>query len=484
MSARGITRRGLLGAAAAGAAAFSLPRIFERAAVATAADAPLNFICLYHPHGISAEFWAMKGAETETAFDIAYDKCSLQPFDDAATYGKSFKDKILVIEGLDHLSNANGHDSAGTILTGSRIDGNKKPANSSLDQFLAVEKGLGAMSPVTSVSLGVGIDVTESGYTLSFGPGGAALPKIIDPVQAFNVLFANFTVPDDPAARAAAEHKRKVGMSILDFVNGEIKDLRPKLGSVEQQKLDQHMTSLREIEKRLQAGTDAGAGVKCALPAKPDAKLFPKIKQYNGGVPYFDAITDSQIELLANAIACGVTRFATLFMNDLSFAGNPLGLPADNHSEVAHTYDPSPLGNNGRPGAGTPATWEPLAKFNRYSYSKVAKLMQRLDALGALDNTLIYCASDMGNPSLHSTQNVPTLLAGGAGGKFRMGRRIRLAADCPANNPWCDPTTAGFAGVTNNHLLVAIAQAFGVTIDTFGTQVDPKHTTGALSGLI
>ena len=483
MSARGITRRGLLGAALAGGAAFSLPRLLERAAVATAVDQPLNFICIYHPHGISAEFWAMKAGDTETAFNIAYDKCSLQPFDDAATYGKSFKDKILLIEGMDHLSNANGHDSAGTILTGSRIDGNKKPGNSSLDQFLAVEKGLGAATPVTSVALGVGIDVTESGYTLSFGPGGAPLPKIIDPVQAFNVLFANFTVPDDPVARAAAEHKRKVGTSILDFVRGEIGDLRPKLGSVEQQKLDQHMTSLREIEKRLQT-TDAGTAVKCALPAKPDASKFPKIRQYNDGEPYFDAITDAQIELIANAIACGVTRFATLFMNDLSFAGNPLGLPADNHSDVAHTYDPSSVGNNGRPGAGNPATWEPLAKFNRYSYSKVAKLMQRLDALGALDNTIIYCTSDMGNPSLHSTQNVPTLLAGGAGGKFRMGRRLKMVADCPTSSPYCEPSEATFTGVTNNHLLVSIAQAFGVNIDAFGTQVDTKHTTGALPGLV
>ncbi|MET0594725.1 MAG: DUF1552 domain-containing protein, partial [Polyangiaceae bacterium] len=404
------------------------------------------------------------------------------PFDDAATYGKSFKDKILVIEGIDQLSNANGHDSAGTILTGSRIDGNKRPANSSLDQFLAVEKGLGAMTPVTSVALGVGMDVTEAGFCLSFGPGGAALPKIIDPMQAFNVLFGNRTVPDDPVARAAAERKRKVGTSILDFVRGEIGDLRPKLGAAEQQKLDQHMTSLREIEKRLQT-TDGGTTGTCALPAKPDASKFPKIKQYNGGEPYFDAITDAQIELLANAIACGVTRFGTLFMNDLSYAGNPLGLPADNHSEVAHTYDPSPVGNNGRPGAGNPATWEPLAKFNRYSYSKIAKLMQRLDALGALDNTLIYCASDMGNPSLHSTNNVPTLLAGGAAGKFRMGRRLKMAADCPTSNPWCDVPDAVFSGVANNHLLVSIAQAFGVNIETFGTQIDPKHTTGALSGL-
>jgi hypothetical protein len=345
-----------------------------------------------------------------------------------------------------------------------------------------VEKGLGASTPVTSVALGVGLDVTESGFTLSYGPGGAALPKIIDPVQAFNVLFGNRTVPDDPVARAAAERKRKVGQSILDFVRGEIGDMRPRLGSVEQQKLDQHMTSLREIEKRLQT-SDGGAGGSCAIPAKPDASRFPKIRQYNDGEPYFDAITDAHIELIANSIACGVTRFATLFMNDLSFAGNPLNLPADNHSAVAHTYDPSPIGNNGRPGAGNPSTWLPLAQLNRYSYSKVARLMQRLDALGALDNTIIYVTSDMGNPSLHSTQNVPTVLAGGAGGKFRMGRRVRLAGDCPTDNPWCGPGEPAFAGMTNNHLLVSIAQAFGVTINSFGTQTDPKHTTGALPGL-
>src|SRR5262249_22666458 len=152
---------------------------------AYAADPQLtNFITIYHPHGISAEFWALRNGEAESMFDIAYDNCSLQPFDDAKTYGKSFKDKIVVIEGIDHLSNANGHDSAGTILTGSRIDG-QKPQNASLDQVLAIDKGLGMSNPVTSIALGVGNDSTQSGMTLSYGAGGAPLPKIIDPLQAF-----------------------------------------------------------------------------------------------------------------------------------------------------------------------------------------------------------------------------------------------------------------------------------------------------------
>src|SRR5690349_18015888 len=220
MSSRHITRRRLLQAGLATAASLPLVRALGSTVRAQDPGSLQNFICIYHPHGVSAEYWALRNGESETDFDIGYENCSLKPFDDAATYGKSFKDKITVIEGLDHLSNANGHDSAGTILTGSRIDG-KKPLNSSLDQVLAVEMGLGMASPVTSVSLGVGNDSTESGMTLSYGEGGAPLPKIIDPLQAFDLLFGNLSVPDDPAAQAAAERKRRVGGSILDFLRGE-----------------------------------------------------------------------------------------------------------------------------------------------------------------------------------------------------------------------------------------------------------------------
>ena len=60
--------------------------------------------------------------------------------------------------------------------------------------------------------------------------------------------------------------------------------------------------------------------------------------------------------------------------------------------------------------------------------ASVAALMQQLDPLGVLDSTLIYVSSDMGNPALHSTRNVPTVLAGGTNGQFRMGRRLKMTA--------------------------------------------------------
>jgi hypothetical protein len=479
------SRRSFIRAVGAGFGSLPFFKLLEDSFAKGAGETlPLRFVTLYHPHGIAAELWAMKSTDTETAFDLTYANCSLQPFDDAATYGKSFKDKILVIEGIDHLSNANGHDSAGTILTGSRIDNSaRRPQNASLDQVLAVDKGLGSATPVTSIALGVGNDDTAPGTTLSYGPGGAPLPKIINPTQAFNTLFGNFVPTNDPAAQAAAARKAALGQSVIDFVRGDVNRLRPRLAPAEQQKLDQHLTSLSDLEKRLGVGMTGGPT--CTPPGAPDASKFPKLKQYNGGEPYFDAITDAHLTLVAQAFACDVTRFATVFMADLSYSGNPLGLPADNHGAVAHPYSASPIGANGTPvGNGDPNTWTPLAKFNRYAYGNVAKLMQRLDALGVLDNTLIYVTSDMGNPALHSTRNVPTVLAGGVNGLFRMGRRLKMNPDCPSTSPWCAQGDPNFKPVTNSHLLLSIAQAFGVQLSTFGTQPDPSLVTGTLDGLV
>lgn len=471
-------RRAFLKTVGLGLAALPMYRLLENSFVqAAGASLPLKFVGIYHPHGVAAEYWALRAGETEDDFDITYENCSLQPFDDPETYGASFKDRLLVIEGIELFSNANGHETCGTILTGSRIEGGKKPQNISLDQYLAVDLGMGAETRLTSIALGVGVDALDSGVTLSFGPGGEPLPKIIDPVKAYETLFAGFVVGTDPAALAEAERQRQLGRSIIDFVRDDVGLLRTRVGVEEKLKLDQHLTSLRELEKQfddLQAGS-------CSPPAAPDASSFPALRQYNGGEPYFDAITNAHIDLLAQALACDITRFATLFTHDLSYAGNPLGLPTDNHGAVAHTYNASTIGNDGHNAAGVPSTWLPLAQFNRYSYSKIARLMQRLDALGVLDSTLIYASSDMGNPALHSTRNVPTILAGGAGGRFRMGRHIRLAPDCPPTDEWCAEDIK--VNSTNNHLLVSIAQAFGADINAFGTQPDPGLVTGAMTEL-
>ena len=291
-------------------------------------------------------------------------------------------------------------------------------------------------------------------------------------------MFKRAIVGADAAAQARAARELRLGKSLIDFARGDVQRLRSRVGPFEVQKLDQHLDALRALEKKRQALSLPDG---CTLPDRPTA--FPHLERTNGGEPYFDEITDLHIDLLALAISCDITRFGTLVMSDLSYAGNPLGLPPDNHGAMAHTYSASALGSSGRPvGGGDPATWRLLATFNRYAYAKVARLLQRLDAYGILDSTLVYASSDMGNPATHSTRNVPTILAGGLDGKIRMGRRIKYRTDCPLGT-WCDPNGSDYQTVPNNWLLVSIAQAFGLDLVSYGIQAEAQYSNGTLPGL-
>lgn len=503
---RSATRRSFLRAVGAAATVLPFYRLLEDSFAHAAGETlPLKFITMSHPHGIAAEYFgmrspsspdipvdgrSMKGTDTETSFDIAYPNCSLQPFDDAATYGKSFKDRLLLIEGLDLA--ADGHDAVATILTGSPLNGGL-PGNSSLDQYLAVEMGLGAATRKSNVVLAVGSPNTNAGDTLSFSAGGVGVGKIISPFEAFDYLFGGFVPPTDTAGQEALKRRNALGQSVVDYVRDDCNRLRSRLAPPEQQKMDQHLASIRDLEK-----TFAGlSGTACSkVPQRPTQTDFgmdmSKLVRFNGGEPTFDVVSTFFVDLLAQAFACDVTRFATLVMNDLPWdsAGNAqtdslgLGLPSDFHNMVAHKYQSRGFDWQGKlASTGDGTTWLPLAKYNKYVYGKVARLMQKLDELGALDSTLIYVTSEMGNPNLHSSASVPTVLAGGKNVPFRFGRRLQLTPDCAPPNDSCKVRDPSYASGANNHLLVSIAQAFGVDTNSFGKGADSTFTTGALSGL-
>jgi hypothetical protein len=419
-----------------------------RAGVSLLSGRPLCFVGVYTPHGRAHELW-----QPRPGFDIAYPGSSLAPFDDPLRYGKSFKSRLLVVDGVDLSAGIAvgtvGHDAARVILTGSGADGK----NASIDQFLAVERGLGVDTPHTSLTLAIGSDSTEIGYNLSYARGGAPIPKWIDPAQVFDSLFGRPVGAPQDLAR-----QRRVGKSVLDVVRADLRGLAQRTPASERPKLEQHQVALREIEKRLTQVERS-----CAAPVRPNA--FPRLNAYAGGEPYFEAIADLQIDLLARAMACDLTRFATLFLADLSRTRQVPGFPDDVHTDVAHRYD-AQIGAH----AGAPDTWQTLATQNRHSYGKVARLLQRLDEAGVLDDSIVYVSSDMGDPARHASRSVPTLLAGGAGGHFRFGRYLDLRADLNTGTP-------------NNRLLVSIGQAFGQPEEHFGQATDPHITHGRLEAL-
>lgn len=440
-----------------GACAASVPVLASRVFAAPASVVqrpPLRFVGVFMPHGVVAEYY-----RPGDGFNLRDGKCLLSAFDDPERFGRSFRDVVLPIDGIDLTAGIEmgtvGHDASRVILTGSGARG----TNASLDQYLAVECGLGAESPVTSLVLGVGTDDTGLGFNLSYGRGGVPVPKLIDPSVVFDELFGKVLTGEQASE---LEQRRRVGKSVLDAVRIERSALVRLAPASERHKLEQHQTALREVEKRLLPPSR-----ECGMPQRPDRSTFPALRSSAGAEPYFDVITNLHLDLVARAFACDLTRFVTIYLGDLTRSPLNLGLPADIHMDVAHRYEAR---RAGRPG--NPASWEALAVQNRYTYGQIAGLMQRLDVVGVLEDTVILAQSDMGDTSMHSSRNVPTLIAGGCGGHFALGRFLDLR-------------TAKTEGqmLPNNRLLVSIAQAFGAPISRFGSSPNPETPIGRLEAL-
>jgi hypothetical protein len=446
-------RRSFLRAVGASSLAFPFFRLIERSAIGQAGGAPLRLVTMYHPHAASSGLFKMQDGETEDNFSLTYADSVLSPLD-------AHKSRLAVIEGLDLMHSA-GHDAPKTIFTGSN------GTSMSLDQYLAVEKKLGDATVVTSLTLSVGTgDSSAAPDVISLGAGGAVIPQTSSPAKAFDKVFAGFAPVANANDTAGTNYAYEQGKSTLDFLRNDIGRIRARLAQPEQYKLDQHLTALRDIEKRLDAVAGGGGGnpssAECALPGRPTE--YPTYSTWNNGGPHADEDHNLHIDIIAQAFACDITRFVSFFQGDLSRGAvvgsgfeNEHGYTAsvDVHNSMAHQYNPK-----------LRDTWVTLGVQNRYSYGKLALLMDRLAEVGVLDDTVIVMAGDMGDPSLHASRDIPVVVAGSAGGKLKTGRRIKLAADCPPNDEWCQPKTDN----SMTKVLVSVANAFGAELSGFGTE--------------
>lgn len=414
---------------------------------------------MYHPHAASSPLFKMQSGESANNFSLTFADSVLSPLE-------PHKSRLAIIEGLD-LLHANGHDAPKTIFAGSNA------TSPTLDQYLAVDKRLGDATVVTSLSVSVGTgDQSAAPDVISLGASGAVIPQISSPAKAFDKVFGGFAPMADANEASGTNHAYDQGKSSLDFLRGDIERIRSRLAAPEHYKLDQHLTALRDIEKRLDAihGSGGGSGgggapvQSCGTPSRPTA--HPTYSTWNNGGPHADEDHNLHIDIITQAFACDITRFVSFFQGDLSRGAvmgsgyeNQQGYTAttDVHNDAAHQYQPE-----------TRSTWVKLGVQNRYSYGKLARLMDRLVEAGVMDDTLIIMAGDMGDPALHSSRDIPVVVAGNAGGRFKTGVRIKLAADCPPDNQWCTPKTDN--SITK--LLVSAANAFGANINGFGAETN------------
>jgi hypothetical protein len=284
----------------------------------------------------------------------------------------------------------------------------------------------------------------------------ANIPALIHPSAAFARAFpADPNAGEDTAVAAARQARRR---SVLDGALAEFNRLRSRVSAADQQRLDRHAETLHELEQTLEV---PAADQTCAAAAPPT----PADHRRAG---------ESLVDILALAAACNVADVGTFKFFDVQEAG----WGHLTHPDLQGTF----AGENYH-GAWHRASDQRLASarraftaVNRFYGQLFARLLQRLDEIDegdgtALDHTMVMWISDFGHGGGHSSDNLPIVIAGNAGGAA-LGRHVNYAAN-PAD-PWGDSGQPG-----NHNLCVTLQQAFGVPADRFGNYQDVRQPVGA-----
>ncbi len=341
---------------------------------------------------------------------------------------ESHRESLSLFTNLDHPGVGGGHGCSNTFLNGVELKNTKDDPQRllSLDQLLA-EK-IGQKSRFPSMLLGSG--------GISWSRAGIRLPTQADPVSVFNSLFV------DDSAKAKQQQRRFLDedTSILDVVGEDARSLRRRLAQTDQQKLDQYLTSIREVERKLirqaewldirkpRVKDDVIRG------GDDDDTIVDLQYPYNTSVMYDLMVLALQTNS-TNVICFGHPGGNRLF----PFEGITLGY----HSLTHHGKRPELL--------------KELSIIERF-YAKefsafLGKLKEAHDTDGRplLDSTAVLFGSGMGNASSHSSRNLPVLLAGGG---FRHGNHHRFERHQRDGRPLGD-------------LFVSILQQFEIEQDQF-----------------
>lgn len=421
-----LTRRQLLHGIGGALLAAPFARLLTGTARAQGAPTARRLIIYFSPNGTIHQHWRPTGGERDFAFAPG---TMLEPL-------APHRDDLVVIDGLDFYTGTNHEGGMAAMLTNAG-GGGTETRNMSLDQFVAARIGEGDRFP--SLEYGVLTDPWGGGVQtrMSYrGPGELVHPDA-DPRRAFGRMFADLLGGDDVIAR-----KRARRQSVIDLARDELIDIRRRVGRAEQEKLDGHLASLRSLERSL-----FGEGLACPAPLEPD----PLGKDVNDNFP---AILDSQLRLAVAALACGMTKVASVQLSHtvspvvFSWAGN-----TDGHHSLSHASDQQ-VAQIGQ-----------FVAAERYCAQQFGVLLDLLKATPdpeggtLLDSTVVLWAKEMGDSRAHVCESVPFVLAGGG---FRGGRYLR------------------YDGQSHSHLLVSICHALGLQNQTFG---DPSTGSGPLPGL-
>jgi hypothetical protein len=350
------------------------------------------------------------------------------------------KHKINVIDGLFNKA-ATGHGihpaQTGSLLSGAQIQkGAIIRSGVSVDQVIA--NHLGQDTPQASLVLACEQPMTgyhETNYSLAYSSHiswqspDSPVPVEVYPSLAFDNLFEN---------RSSLRN-----ISVLDRVKDRTETLSRKISSNDRAKLDEYLTSVREVEKRVE-------GMRKSLDQAEDrAKatnkpVFTMERPANGLPEDLQDHARLMCDIIAMAFQTDRTRVASLLISrDLSamyypFLGVKEGHHAASHDNLSEGYE----------------------RIARFHVSQFAYLARKLDGMPegdgtVLDNCCLMFLSNLWIGRLHDNTRLPLVLAGGLGGKLATGRTLNYLGESDENRKMCS-------------LYLSILDRMGVESDSFG----------------
>ncbi|MBM40729.1 MAG: hypothetical protein CL483_02240 [Acidobacteria bacterium] len=382
------------------------------AQAATAANAPRRLGYVFIPMGMNPEPWTPK--EVGTLSQLSPSLASLTPH----------LNDVTVVTNLD-LENAHttgNHASSNaaflSCLRGKRTEGSDYELGTTVDQIAAQQ--IGGDTPIPSLELGtdliVQVGACDNGYAcvyqnnLSWSSPTSPLPTEADPRVVFERLFGDGGSPEQRRA------EMQKNASILDWVLDDMSRLQRQLGNTDRVKVDEYVSTVREVERRIQlAEQQAGES---PLPDLTRPTSVPEDWEDHVKLMY---------DLQVLALQADLTRVITFQMaREASTRSYPqIGVPEPHHPISHHVNDPEKLAK--------------LAKINAYHVSLFAYMIDRLkqtaDGDGSLlDHSTFMLGSGMGNPDVHDHRNLPIIVARGGGDKPWGGRHIKYEPGTPLAN--------------------------------------------------
>lgn len=382
--------------------------------------APVRLAWFYLPNGIDMRYWTP--AEEGPLGTLPSILAPLEPLKNDVT----ILSNLTAHWGRPLQAGAGDHGRAlAAYMTGVEVyktAGADLKVTASADQIAA--RVIGGQTKLPSIEMGLE-EARQAGncdngyscaycYNVSWKTESQPLPPISDPRNLFERLFGSDVV-EAPAARA-----RRLAMrtSILDEVIGQTQQLESTLGGTDKRKLDEYLTSIREIEQQVVRASKEGAGM-----ATMDLGIEKPFGVPSEFADYFRLMTD----MMLIAFKADITRVSTFMM---SREGSTRPYPeigiSDGHHPLTHHM-------------GNMEMLDKVRRINTLHVQVFAEFLKRLKATkegdsNLLDRSLIVYGAGMSDGNAHAHDQLPTVLAGRGGGFVNPGRHIIYQRETPVAN--------------------------------------------------